>query len=178
LVASCEGDEPVNVRNKAILLLLSVYGLRAGEIIRLKLDDIDWKKDLITIQRSKNHRRLTFPLCQSVGLAISRYLRDVRPTSDCREVFLTMRARFRPLSRVGLTAAVSRKLKALGIPLSHYGPHALRHACATHLVADGLSFKEIGDLLGHRLPDTTAIYAKVDLTGLREVADFDLEGLL
>ena len=73
---------------------------------------------------------------------------------------------------------MSRKLKALGIPLSHYGPHALRHACATHLVADGLSFKEIGDLLGHRLPDTTAIYAKVDLTGLREVADFDLEGLL
>ena len=89
-----------------------------------------------------------------------------------------MRPRFRPLSRVALTAVVSRKLKALEISLSHYGPHAIRHACATHLLSKGLSFKEIGDMLGHRLPDTTAIYAKVDIAGLREVADFDLGGVL
>jgi site-specific recombinase XerD len=178
LVADCEGDKPVNIRNKAILLLLSVYGLRGGEIIRLKLDDIDWKEDQITFQRSKNHRRQIFPLCQTVGIAVSRYLRDVRPTSDHREAFLTMRPRFRPLSRVALTAMVDRKLKALGVSLSHYGPHSLRHACATHLLSEGFSFKEIGDLLGHRLPETTAIYAKVDIKGLREVADFDLGGLL
>ena len=91
---------------------------------------------------------------------------------------MTMRPPFRPLSRVALTAMVMRRLKALGISLSHYGPHSLRHACATHLLAEGLSLKEIGDHLGHRHPDTTAIYAKVDLSGLRQVADFDLRGVL
>ena len=69
-------------------------------------------------------------------------------------------------------------LHALGVTLPHYGPHALRHACATHLLAQGLSLKEIGDHLGHQSPQTTRIYAKVDLAGLRAVGDFDLEGLL
>jgi site-specific recombinase XerD len=178
LIAECDGDKPVNVRNKAILLLLSVYGLRAGEIVRLRLDDLDWNEDRMTVQRSKNHRKQTYPLCRTVGIAISRYLREVRPPTTYRELFLTMLPRFRPLSRVALSAVVYRKLKALNVSLSHYGPHALRHACATHLLAEGLSFKEIGDLLGHRLPETTAIYAKVDISGLREVADFDLGGVL
>ena len=74
--------------------------------------------------------------------------------------------------------SVSRRLHALGVPLPHYGPHALRHACATHLLERGLSLKEIGDHLGHRSPEATRIYAKVDLAGLRAVGDFDLEGLL
>ncbi len=178
LIADCDGDKAVNIRNKAILLLLSVYGLRAGEVVRLTLDDFDWKADRITVQRSKNHRKQAFPLCRTVGMAITRYLREVRPAAKHREIFLTMRPRFRPLSRVALTGVVSRKLKALDIQLSHYGPHALRHSCATHLLSEGMSFKEIGDLLGHRLPDTTAIYAKVDMNGLREVANFDLGDLL
>ena len=72
----------------------------------------------------------------------------------------------------------SRRLHALGLPLPHYGPHALRHACATHLLAQGLSLKEIGDHLGHQSPETTRIYAKVDLAALRAVGDFNLEGLL
>ena len=72
----------------------------------------------------------------------------------------------------------SRRLHALGLTLPHYGPHALRHACATHLLAQGLSLKEIGDHLGHQSPETTRIYAKVDLAALRTVGDFSLEGLL
>jgi integrase/recombinase XerD len=78
----------------------------------------------------------------------------------------------------GLGQVVRRRLRALNVPLPHYGPHALRHACATHLLEQGLSLKEIGDQLGHQSPETTRIYAKVDLAGLRTVADFDLEGLL
>lgn len=178
LITECDGDKAVNIRNKSILLLLSVYGLRGGEVVRLTLDDIDWKADRITVQRSKNHRKQTFPLCRTVGMAITRYLREVRPSSEYREIFLTMRPRFRPLSRVALTAVMYRKLKALDVQLSHYGAHAFRHSCATHLLSEGMSFKEIGDLLGHRLPDTTAIYAKVDISGLRDVADFELGGVL
>lgn len=177
LIARCESDKPADIRNRAILLLLSVYGLRAGEVVRLRCGDLDWKQDRLSVQRSKNYCTQCYPLCPSVGTAVSRYLRDTRPKSDLREVFLTMRPPFRPLSRVALTAMVTRKLKALNIPLSHYGPHALRHACATHLLSEGLTLKEIGDHLGHRLPETTAIYAKVDMPGLREVADFDLGGL-
>jgi site-specific recombinase XerD len=95
-----------------------------------------------------------------------------------REVFLTHYAPIRPLSTCALWHLVAHRLRALGVPLAHYGPHALRHACATHLLAQGLSLEEIGSHLGHRHPDATRIYAKVDLGGLRQVADFDLGGLL
>jgi integrase len=112
-----------------------------------------------------------------VGDAVLRYLREVRPRCDRREVFLTVRAPFRPLA-FALGAMVQRRLRALGLTLPRYGPHALRHACATHLVAQGLSLKEIGDHLGHRSPEATCIYAKVDLPALRAVADLSLEDLL
>jgi integrase len=178
LIADCESDRPVDIRNRAILLLLSVCGFRAGEVIRMQLEDFDWKQDRISVTRSKNHRTHIYPLCQSVGTAVCRYLRDVRPVSRRREVFLTIPPPIRRLTQTALSALVVRKLKGLGVPLSHYGPHALRHSCATHLLSKGLTLKEIGDHLGHRLPVTTAIYTKVDLTGLREVADFDLGDLI
>ena len=76
-----------------------------------------------------------------------------------------------------MATIVAIRLRRLGVSLPHYGPHTLRHACATHLLAQGLCLKEIGDHLGHANPDTTRIYAKVDLVGLRQVADFDLGGL-
>jgi site-specific recombinase XerD len=178
LITGCRGDQPVELRNRATLMLLAVYGLRAGEVIRLTLDDFDWNRERVTVKRSKNQQMQTYPLCRSVGNAILRYLRGARPRTDYRELFLTLRPPFRPLTRVALTAIVTRKVKTLGIPLAHYGPHALRHSCAIHLLQKGFSFKEIGDHLGHRHPDATAIYAKVDMTGLREVADFDLEGVV
>ncbi len=177
LIAGCEGDKAVDIRNRAILLLLAVYGFRAGEVVGLQLDDFDWEQDRISVKRSKNYRKYVYPLCQSVGTAVCRYLRVARPKSHRREVFLTVYPPFRPLTQVALYALVARKLKPLGIRLSHYGPHALRHSCATHLLSEGLTLKEIGDHLGHRLPETTAIYTKVDMTGLREVADFDLGDL-
>src|SRR5205807_5227659 len=108
--------------------------------------------------------------------AILRYLKEVRRRSAHREVFLALLAPTRPLGN--LWAVVGPRLRQLGVSLPHHGPHALRHACATHLLAQGLSLKEIGDHLGHQDPDTTRIYAKVDLVGLRQVADFDLGGLL
>jgi integrase/recombinase XerD len=86
-------------------------------------------------------------------------------------------APIQPLRGSSLWTMVAKRLRPLGLALKHQGPHVLRHACATHLLAQGLSLKEIGDHLGHRLPKTTAVYAKVDLSALRQVANFTLGGL-
>ena len=177
-LAAAQGDRPADIRDRSLLMLLAVYGLRSSEVVGLHLDDFDWEQEILTITPSKRQKPRTYPLCRPVGNAVLRYLREARPRSSRREVFLTLRAPFRPLPWRGLGQVVQRRLHALDVSLPHYGPHALRHACATHLLEQGLSLKEIGDHLGHQSPETTRIYAKVDLAGLRTVADFDLEGLL
>ena len=178
LLATTDGDSPCNIRDRAIILLLAVYGCRAGEVLRLRLEDIDWEREVIHFVRSKSSRTQIYPLTQPVGDAILRYLKEARPRSSSREIFLRLNAPFRPLRRHALTQVVTHRLRTLGLSLRHYGTHALRHACATHLLEQGLSLKEIGDHLGHRQPDTTRIYTKVDLTGLRQVADFEIGEIL
>lgn len=179
LLASVPGKDRTEIRDRAILLLFAVYGLRASEVRRLKLEDLDWQRELLVIHRSKQQLRTqTFPLAQPVGEAILRYLKDARPQCPHREVFVSAKAPIQPVSTSTLWRIVGPRLRALDLPLRHVGPHALRHACATHLLAEGLTMKEIGDHLGHRSAEATAHYARVDLTGLREVADFDLGGLL
>jgi site-specific recombinase XerD len=177
LLAMTEGNRPVDIRDRAILMLLSIYALRSGEVRRLVLSDFCWEHELISVTCPKTRRTRTYPLIRPAGDAVLRYLQEVRPKSNRREVFLTMRRPFMPLG-AGVGDIVSSRLRRLSLCLPHYGPHALRHACATHLLAEGLSLKEIGDHLGHRAPDTTQIYAKVDLASLRQVANFDLGGLL
>jgi len=167
----------LDIRDRAILMLLSVYGFRSGEVARLRLDDLDWERERIRVHRSKQRRHQEYPLVYPVGAAILRYVKESRPRPGHREVFLTVRAPFRPLSAGGMHHIVSSRMARLGINSVHRGPHALRHACAMHLVAEGFSLKEIGDHLGHRSAFSTRIYAKVDLAALREVANFDLEGL-
>jgi len=139
---------------------------------------LDWEKEVIHLTRPKPRRRQSYPFPYTVGEAILRYLKQVRPRTSRREVFLTVKAPFRALSSGSLYDIVSDRLRVLSVSLPHYGPHSLRHACATRLLAEGLSMKEIGDHLGHRKADTTRVYAKVDIAGLRQVADFDLGGLL
>jgi site-specific recombinase XerD len=177
IVAATVGDNPTTIRDHALLMLFAVYGVRSGEVARLRLTDIDWQRDTIVFTRSKTSGSHSFPLQPSVGAAIIRYLREARPKSPRREVFLTMHAPIGPLSHGAMWAVVSRRLRKRTLSLRHYGPHSLRHACATHLINQGLSLKEIGDHLGHRDVEATRIYAKVDLVGLREVASFDLGGL-
>jgi site-specific recombinase XerD len=178
LLAATQGNKPADVRARAVLLLLAVYGLRAGEVVRLHLEDFDWEHEVLTVRHGKRQRPRIYPLCRVVGDAVLRYLREVRPRSAHREVFLHLHAPFGPLSSGTLKILVNWRSRALGVTLPHCGPHALRHACATHLLEQGLSLKEIGDHLGHVDPETTRLYAKVDLAGLRAVGDFDLEGLL
>ena len=178
IVDATAGDRPIAIRDHAILTLLAVYGVRSGEVARLELTDIDWQRETITFTRSKTTGRHSFPLGPSVGAAIIRYLKEVRPKSLHPQVFLTRRAPVGPISNGAMWAVVSRQLRKRAPSLRHHGPHSLRHACATRLINQGLSLKEIGDHLGHRDVEATRIYAKVDLVRLREVADFDLGVLL
>jgi len=178
IVDATAGDRPTAIRDHAILMLLAVYGVRSGEVARLQLTDIDWQRETITFTRSKMAGTHSFPLSPSVGAAIIRYLKEVRPKSLHPQVFLTRQAPVGPISNGAMWAVVSRQLRKRAPSLKHHGPHSLRHACATRLINQGLSLKEIGDHLGHRDVEATRIYAKVDLVHLREVADFDLGGLL
>lgn len=178
LIGDTRGESARDIRDRAILMLFAIYGFRSGEVAGLRLDDVNWAEDRITLLRPKQRQHQAYPLLPSVGEAVLRYVRQTRPPSPCREIFLTLRAPFRPLSAGGLYHVVSSRLAALAIRSLRRGPHALRHACAGRLVAQGLSLKEIGDHLGHRSASATRIYAKVDLGGLREVAQFSLGGLL
>ena len=177
LIASTGGESVRDIRDRAILMLLATYGFRSGEVANLCLENLNWESEIISISRPKQRRAQEYPLVSQVGAAILRYLQQVRPRCARREVFLTHKAPFRQLSQGALYRLVSTRLGALGIQVPRRGPHCLRHACAGRLVAEGFSLKEIGDHLGHRSAEATRIYAKVDLIGLREVADFDLRGL-
>jgi site-specific recombinase XerD len=177
LFAALDLSHPRDIRARAILILLAIYGLRTSEVTRLCLEDIDWEHDQLRVLRAKRHPAQIYPLLPSLGNALIQYLQSVRPPSPHRQIFLTLISPYRPLSPGGLFNIVSARLKALEVPCVHHGPHTLRHSCARRLVAEGLSLKEIGDHLGHRSPSATRVYAKVDLPGLREVAAFDLGAL-
>ena len=177
LIAHADGECPRDVRDRAILMILATYGFRSSEVTQLKLDDIDWERERIHVHRSKGRHDQEYPLIYSIAAAIVRYLKEVRPRTNRQEIFLTVRAPFRPLSAGAMHRVVSNRMAKLGITSVHRGPHSLRHACAGHLVEEGFSLKEIGDHLGHRSAFSTRIYAKVDLVGLRQVAEFDLGGL-
>jgi len=177
LLASTRGDRPADIRDHAILMLLAGYGLRRGEVAGLQLDDLDWEGELIHIARPKQRRAQRYPLQPAVGEAILRYLCEVRPPCGHRALFLTLGAPLRPLSAPSITPIAHAHLSRLGLTLSPRGAHCLRHACASHLLASGFSLKQIGDHLGHRNANSTLSYTKVDLIGLRQVAELDLGAL-
>lgn len=163
---------PVGLRDYAMLLLVKTYGLRAGEVVRLRLQDIDWRRDQIHIQQSKTHADLWLPLTPAVGEALLDYLRHGRPQSSLRDVFLRCRA---PAGRFvrgsSLTAVVNRRLKGAGIVVEgKHGPHALRYARAVELLRASVSLKTIGDILGHRSAESTEIYLKLATEDLRSIA--------
>ena len=177
LLKTSEGDRRTDLRDRAILMVLIAYGLRAGEVAGLRLGDVDWAGETLRVRRPKPGRTHHYPLSRGVGEAIVRYLTDVRPPRPERALFLTLVAPIHPLSRHTVSSIVRRRVDRLGITGKRRGAHALRHAAAQHLLDHGLSIKEIGDYLGHRSISSTATYAKVQLGILREVADIDLEGL-
>jgi site-specific recombinase XerD len=177
LLASVQGYRPVDKRDRAILMLFVAYGPRAGEVAGLRLDDLDWENEIIRVRCPKPGRTHVWPLSPEVGNAILRYIREARPRGLGRSLFFTSHAPIRPVGRKTLGKIVRDRLAGIGIVTGRRGTHALRHAAAQHLLDQGMSMKVIGDFLGHRDPSSTAIYAKVNLAALREVAALDLEGL-
>ena len=178
LLATTEGNRKVDIRDRAMLMLLITCGLRSGELLRLELDDLDWKNDTLTVQRSKSGRTNTFPLSPSVGQAILQYILDVRPSHSDRTLFLSLKAPIGKITGGTLSSMVRNRLRRLGIVSGKRGPHSLRHAAAQHLLDQGMSMKVIGDYLGHRNPSSTTTYAKVDMNSLRQVANFNLGDLV
>ncbi len=177
MLADADTDGPRDIRDRAILLLLAVYGMRSGEVAALRIDQIDWAGRTIRVFRLKRRQPQIYPLLPSVAEALAAYIDTVRPSSSCPEIFLCMQAPRRPLKAGSIYDVANRKFVALGIEAVHRGGHALRHACAARLLADGLTLKEIGDHLGHRSTSATSTYAKVNLVSLREVGAFDLGDL-
>ena len=166
----CERDTADGKRNYAVLLLLARLGLRACEIVALSLDDIDWDDGRLTI-RCKCGRWAQLPMPADVGEAIAIYLRSGRPRCVCRHVFLRHRAPIRGFANSStVSTIVMRALVLAGIDSVRKGAHLFRHTLATDLLRQGASLDEIGELLRHRSPNTTALYAKVDLNSLRTLA--------
>ena len=178
LEVSSAGNDLVTIRDHAILSLLIHYGLRRGEVERLTLDDIDWIAETLHVMRPKLRRPQSYPLWAPVGEAILRYLREARPRCAQRAVFLTIKAPYRPLSGASISAMVAMRLTQQGVKLSRVGAHCLRHACAGQLMDAGFTLKQIADHLGHRSMNSTRIYTKIDVQGLRQVAELDLGALL
>jgi integrase/recombinase XerD len=168
----------VGKRDYAILLLLVTYGLRAREVGALTLDDIDWKRDRLHIRARKAGHSTAYPLSPQVGDALLDYLKQGRPETTARAVFFRAHAPYTPLSYVAVSMRAKWYLRKAGINVPRPGSHTLRHTCVQRLVDSGFSLKTIGDFIGHRTPDATKIYAKVNVQALREVALGDGEEIL
>lgn len=170
LAAPCQRTVK-DLRNRAILLLLARLGLRAGEVVRLRLEDLDWRHGNLLVRAGKNHRERILPLPEDAGEALAAYLKDGRPSSDKRAVFLNLCPPYRPIESVQTIWTVAvQALKNAGVSTSRPGAHVFRHTVATHMVCGGATFKSVSDVLGHQTLGVTGIYAKLDLSSLAKVA--------
>lgn len=167
LLAACDDED--RLRDRAVILLLACLGLRASEVANLTFDQIDWVAGLITLA-GKVRREERLPLTQAVGDAILAYIERARPRIATTRVFLTDTAPVRPLSRIAVKCIVRRALDRAGIKSPHRGAHVLRHSAATSMLRGGASLAGVGAVLRHRSPSVTALYAKVDIGLLSEIA--------
>ena len=167
LLDSCDRRRGLGRRDYALIILLLRLGLRRGEVARLTLDDIDWRAGELVIS-GKGGREDRLPLPADVGAAIASYLRRGRPVSDRREVFLRARAPYAPIASGTVASTVRRACRRAGIP--EVGSHRLRHTTACAMVNAGVPIVRIGQVLRHRSLQSTAIYARVDIEQLRQLA--------
>jgi site-specific recombinase XerD len=169
VIAACETQKHTALRNRALLLLLARLGLRSHEVVDLRLGDLDWQTGRLRV-RGKGGREARPPLPQDVGDAIIDYLKVERPAAETDHVLLCCRAPIGPLTTSGVRDVLGRAIDRAGVKTASRGAHLLRHSLATRLLRDGAALDTIGAVLRHRDVDTTAIYAKVDVALLRQVA--------
>jgi len=165
-------------RDYAMLLLLATYGLRAAEVASLKLDDIDWRNERLKVRERKAGNTTTYPLSAAVGAAIVDYLKNGRPSTTYREVFMRSCAPLAPIGSSGVITRAAHFIRKAGISVPRAGSHVLRHSCVQRLLNAHFSLKHIGDYVGHRSASSTQIYGKIAVEQLREVALGDGEDVL
>ncbi|MGH8428633.1 MAG: tyrosine-type recombinase/integrase, partial [Gammaproteobacteria bacterium] len=170
-IGSCDLRTALGLRDHAVLLLLARLGLRAHEIIALQLSDLDWRRGHVRV-RGKGGREQLLPLPTEVGTAIAAYLRKGRPATSDRHVFLRSQAPIRGLlaGSDAVGSIVRRALRRARVDSPHRGSHQFRHALAVTMLQHGASLTEIGEVLRHQSPQTTSIYARVDIGALRSLA--------
>jgi len=170
VLKGCDQSNSTGQRDYTILLLLARLGLRAGEVVAMRLDDIDWETGILTVW-GKGARKNRLPIPHDVGDALVTYLCHGRPCCSTRRVFVRMKAPHREFaSSVAICTIVRRALARAGLSPVRKGAHLLRHSLATEMLRKGASLREIGEILRHRDPNTTQVYAKVDLAALRGLA--------
>ncbi len=170
LLNSIDRRESQGVRNYAMLLLIATYGLRSCEIVSLTLDDIHWPTRTIDIPKRKTNNQLVLPLTDGVADALMEYLRTSRPHLPCRQIFLRLRAPDGILKPTAVADVFQRQVRISGLDIPYQGAHCLRHSYAVHLLRQGTSVKVIGDVLGHRNPESTCIYLRLAINDLHSVA--------
>lgn len=166
-----QDQTPRGLRDFAILTLLATYGLRAGEVVSLRLEDIDWRNERLFIRHSKTGAESVLPLMADAAEAIINYLRQGRPQTQAREVFIRVKAPHQPFQDgSSLHTLVTRRLEQAGVRFQgKHGPHAFRHARAVSLLRANVPLKSIGDILGHRATASTTIYLRLAMDDLRSV---------
>jgi integrase/recombinase XerD len=171
ILTLCSSEGPVAIRNRAMVLLSARLGLRPSEVLKLRLQDLDWTAGSVLIRAGKTSRERVLPLPEDVGTALAHYLHEARPASTERAVFLSCGPAHPPIRGNGFLAKlVNRLLRQAGIGAPCSGAYVLRHTLATTMVCNGATFKEVADVLGHGSLTTTGIYAKLDLPSLAKVA--------
>jgi site-specific recombinase XerD len=171
LIESINGADPVDKRDRALVVLTATTGIRNGELRRLEISDIRWRDGEIHLRHTKSRRDRVVPLVAEAGRALADYVLHGRPSTSERRIFLSHRPPVRPLSGSGtVSAIVRRRLARLGIHPRRAGTHLLRHSLATQMVRQARPIKEVADLLGHQRIDTTAVYVKVAVPQLAAVA--------
>ncbi len=169
LLKSIDRTTAIGKRDYAMLLLITTYGLRASEIVALKLEDIEWRKNRLRIFQLKNTTPLLLPLMDSIGESIIDYLRHGRPPTVFREIFVRHRAPSGILKPTAINEVFQYWTRRSGLNISFYGTHCLRHSYAVHLLRQGTPLKTIGDLLGHRNFESTCVYLRLNIEDLRTV---------
>lgn len=171
LVASLDSSSPRGLRDRAIILCIARLGLRASEVVQLRLEDIDWRNAVMRVRARKTGHGALLPLPDEVGSALADYLQHARLDTHVREVFVLLRLRTgAPISDSIVGRAVDNALRRAGVAAPTGGANLLRHSLATDLLDHGASLRQIADVFGHRSLATTRIYAAVDVAALRQVA--------
>ncbi len=171
LLSSFNLSIPLGLRDHAMSLLMARMGLRACEVAKLSFDDINWRKGVVQIRKSKSRHTYELPLFKEAGKALVAYIQKGRPFTNERAVFVSHALPVGlPLSADAVRAAIRRAFKRCALNVPSYGTHVLRHTLATHLLHKGARLKEIADILRHHSIETTNIYSKVDLNKLAQVA--------